>query len=695
MFVKLPKPFILFFLSVIVIRTLNASTINVAYKSLNQYDYFKAKKLFYKVNKKQINSFASFGLATIYFRNDNPFFNLDSASKYINLSYNCFIYKQKPTQFFNFKIDSLSILKMADSIANKAFEVFKKNNTVTAYNQFLKNNYLANSFILNAAVYLRDELEFNATLSNNLSQATQFFINTHPQSNFVADAFLQLDRQIYFETTKNQHAQDYILFLKTYPKNNMRQAAFEKLFQIYKEQSSVAGLTNFVNNYPKAPQNIEAWKLLFSLSVKAFSNFELEKFLAIHPNFPLKNSILNELELNKIQLLSYQKNDYFGFVDTSATPVIEAIYDAVTSFKEGLSVVTKNDSVYFINKKNQNVFNQFYTDAYSFNNGITAVKQNNTWLFINRQGQFITNTFEEVNELSNAIYIVKNNNKYGALNNYGQVLIEPKFEKLGDFKNDFAYYIENGKYGFVTKNGLVKKAQYDWISDMGNDTIAIMKQNNKYGLVTSTDSIIIPPQFDQIIKTKNNIYILVKDNLYGYYYSTLHCYLTQINYEYIKEKPVEFYTNGTILKLLKNKQQAFADFNGKLTIDFGTYDEINFASNNLIKVKRKNKYGYLDRKLNLVVPYKYQQASDFKDSLAIVQLKDKISLISVFGKEIYSSEYDIEKISAHYYVINSPEKTLINNKGNVVFTQIETIQKAETSCLIITLKNNSIKLIYD
>lgn len=692
---KLLKPFILFNLIVIITLKLNASTINVAYKSLNQYDYFKAKKLFYKASKKHLNPFSAYGLATIYFRNDNPFFNLDSASKHINLSYNYFIYKQKPQQFFNFKIDSLNILKMADSIANKAFEIVKKNNTVTKYNQFLQNNYLANSFILSAAIYLRDELEFKATLSNNSSQATQHFINTHPQSSFVADTFLQLDRQIYFETTKNQQTHDYILFLKTYPKNNMQQTAYEKLFQIYKEQSSIAGLTSFVNNYPKAPQNIEAWKLLFSLSVKAFSNLELENFLAIHPNFPLKNSILNELELNKMQLFSYQKNDYFGFVDTSATTVINAVYDAVTPFKEGLSVVTKNDSVYFINKKNQNVFNQFYSDAYTFNNGITAVKQNNNWLFINRQGQFITNTFEEVNELSNNIYIVKNNNKYGAVNNYAQVLIEPKFEKLGDFKNDFAYYIENGKYGFITKNGLVKKAQYDWISDMGNDTIAIMKQNNKYGLVTSADSIIIPPQYDQIIKTKNNIYVLVKDNLYGFYYSTLHCYLTQISYEFIKEKPIEFYTNGTILKLLKNKQQAFADFNGKLTIDFGTYDEINFASNNLIKVKRKNKYGYLDRKLNIVIPYKYQQANDFKDSLAIVRLKDKVNLISVFGKEIYSSEYEIEKISTHYYVILSPEKTLINNKGNVVFTQIENVQKAENNCLIITLKNNSIKLIYD
>jgi hypothetical protein len=448
---------------------------------------------------------------------------------------------------------------------------------------------------------------------------------------------------------------------------------------------------------------MEAWKLLFSLSVKSFSSFELENFLSTHPNCPLKNSLLTELELNKLKLFQYQKNDYFGFIDTATTFVIPAIYDAITVFKEGLSVVTKNDSVYYINKKNENVFNQFYTDAYPFNNGIAAVKQNNKWLFINRQGQFISDVFDEINELSNNCYVYKNANKYGALDAYAQLLIEPKFEKLGDFKNEFAYYIENGKYGFINKNGYVHKAQYDWISDMGEDTIAIIKQNNKYGLINKLDSVILTPQFDQIVKAKNGIYILINQNLYGFYNANSGCYLTPITFDYLKEKPADFYTNGNLLKLLKNtgsesartKQQAFADFNGKLSIDFGVYDELNFANNNLIRVKRKNKYGFLDKKLSVIIPYKYQQATDFKDSIAIVKLKEKTSLLNLTGKEIYTSEFEIEKISTHFYLVNSPEKALINSLGEVIFNQVESIQKSETKTLIITLTNNQLKLIYD
>lgn len=689
------KRFFIIFFSVTLTLPFYSSSLKSAYKSLNEFDYFNAKKQFYKINKKQPNAFACFGLATIYYRNDNPFSNLDSASKYIHLSFNSFIFKEKPQQFFEYKIDSVAILKMVDSIAKKAFALSLKVNSISFYNHFLQQNYLSNTTFIKRAVLLRDEQEYNTTLNLNSSFETKQFINTHPQSELIPEALLLLERQLYFETTKHETVEEFITFLKKHPSNTMVPDAYEKLFQLYKSQSSIEGLTFFVNTYPKAPQNLEAWKLLFSKSVKTFNKSELENFLNTHPNCPLKNSILSELELNDLKLFSFQKNDYSGFIDTAASTVIPIVYDAVTPFREGLSVVTKNDSVYFINKKNQNVFQNYYSDAYPFNYGIAVVKHANKWSFINRQGQFISDVYDEVNELSNGCYIIKKNNKYGALDKYAQPLIEPKFEQLGDFKNEFAYYVEGGKYGLLSKNGYVFKANYDWVSDMGNDNMAIVKQNNVYGLINFKDSVILQPQFDLIIKAKNNLYIVLQGNYYGFYSGLSYCYLTAIHYDFFKEKSSDYYTNGHLLKLLKNKQQAFIDFNGRISIDFGTFDELNFASNNLIRVKRKNKYGFLDRKLNPVVPYKYSEALDFADSLTIVKLKDKTSLLSINGKEIFTSEFGIEKISAHYFIVNSPEKSLINNKGELVASPIESFQRSENNCLIITLTNNQLKLIYD
>ena len=64
------------------VNNASASRVSKANKALLVKDYFKAKKHFSKGVKYNISP-SSFGLATIYSRNDNPFFNLDSAYHYI------------------------------------------------------------------------------------------------------------------------------------------------------------------------------------------------------------------------------------------------------------------------------------------------------------------------------------------------------------------------------------------------------------------------------------------------------------------------------------------------------------------------------------------------------------------------------------------------------------------------------------
>ena len=310
------------------------------------------------------------------------------------------------------------------------------------------------------------------------------------------------------------------------------------------------------------------------------------------------------------------------------------------------------------------------------------------------RSQIISQVYDEINEISNNCYTVKLDGKYGAVNNFGQLFIEPRFEELGDFKNDFAYYRLEGKSGFVSKDGYVHRAEFDWLSDFDKDKIAIVKIGNSYGLINSTGKLILETKYDQILKAENSIFIVVLNNLYGFYNGN-GCFLSTHSYDFLKEKPVEFYTNGQILKLLKKGQQALVDLNGRTSIDFGTYDEINFASNGLICVKNKNKYGYIDRKLNLVIPYKYSKANAFKDSCAIVQLKDKFMLINIQGKDIYSSIAEIQKISTHYYLIKGETEELINAKGELVYGDISSIQSVNGKVLIITLNNGTIKLLND
>jgi hypothetical protein len=671
-----------------------SSKLEKGFEALKVYDYFQAKKLFLEIQLKKPDAYSSFGLALIFSRNDNPFSNIDSAGKYILLSYHTYLANLQPQTLSGFLIDNTTILDLADSISYKMYHKVKQVNTVTSYNFFLRNFYLAKKKLRQEAVYTRDELEFDAVLEINKSDTTRDFMILHPQSVFYSEALLLLDRQLYDENTKANAAETYISFLKSYPKNVMVKTAYEKLFNIYRQQKDTKGLATFVKDYPGAPQNLEAWKLLFSLSVKEFSFDELKRFVEVYPDFPLKSSILKELELNKLILYPYQQGDFSGFIDEKGKFVIKPVYDAVTDFYEGLSVVSKNDSVYFINKQNNNAFNKIYSDALVFKNGIAPVKQNNRWFFINRQGQSISKFYDEINELSDNVYVVKAGDKYGALDHFGQTILEPKFDKLGDFKNGYAYYMEKGNYGFVSREGSVHKAEFEWISDFNAEQIAVIQQNNKYGLINVLGKKILEPQYDQVLKTNSPVFILILNNMYGFF-SSEGCFLTAIAYDYSKERSPEYYTNGVLFRLLKKGEQAFVDENGKMNINFGAYQEINFAGNDLIRVKQKNKYGYVDRKLNTVILYKYQQAEDFSDSLAIVKFKDYNIMINTEGREIFSTGAEIVKVSPHYYSINDDTRSIINNKGELIFTEVSNVQKINKGMLIITLNNGEIKLLND
>lgn len=671
-----------------------ASKLEKAYEALRIYDYFRAKNLFTQLQVKESNAFACYGLALIFSRADNPFSNTDSALKYANMSYNLYIRSGTKQQLSGFTIDNFSILGLTDSIAHKQFNRARKINSIAAYDYFLENNYLCNKSVLKVARYLRDELEFGRVLQANRSDSTVFYMTTHPLGNFYEEARLLLDRQLYEETTKRKTAAEYIYFLKKYPANVMVNAAHEKLYSIYKQQSDVKGLAAFVNNYPGALQTTEAWKLLFSLTVKAFSFVELKKFVAEYPRFPLKNSILKELELNKLVLYPYQQGDYTGFIDERGKFVIAPVYDAATDFYEGLSVVTKGDSVFFVNKENINPFEKVFTDAHVFTDGMAPVKINNKWQFINRQGLVASRQYDEINEQSEELYVVKLNDRYGALDRFGQPVIEPHFDKLGDFKNDYAYYIENGTYGFVSKTGVQHKAEFEWISDFGEDRTAIIKQKGKYGIVDANGNKILEPQFDQVIRTNWPVFIVVNDYSYGFF-SLRGCFISQVAFDFMKEKAPDFYTNGAWFKLLKKGQQSLVDENGSTILNFGAYNEVNFANNGLVMVKKKKKYGYLDKKLTVSIPLKFDEANDFSDSLAVVKDKDRYLLINTLGGEVYKSNLPFEKISWNYYLINSEPKVLLDRRGDVVYSNVTHHQRLNKHLLVIAFDSGEIKLLND
>lgn len=668
--------------------------INKAYQALSIHDYYLARKLFYAQLGSSYKAQAALGLAYLYNRPYHPFHNPDSAAIMLSLGFNNLGTSKKTGSIHGFKTDSASFRDFIDTASFKQLLYCIRKNEAPCFNNYLRLYYLTKHEYLLEATESRDELDFNKAVSASSADSILLFIQTHPQSTLIGKAKAAYDKQLFTETTEPATAESYILFIEKYPASNYLYDAYQGLLDIYKKQKNTEGLYQFVKKYPQAPQYNSAWKLLFTLSVNNYNNSELNNFIKKYPSFPFKNEILKEIELNKITFIPVVLNELIGYADSSGKIRISPQYEDASDFLEGLAVVQKNDSSYYINKENKNVLQKKFAEAMPFVNGLAPVKSENKWYLIDRLGDRKSDYFEEINEVNGNVYVIKKNGFYGAMNTYGKIVLEPTFEKLSDFKNGFAIYQQDNKFGFISLGGYTHKAEFEWLSDFSEYGLAVYKSSSKYGLIKSNGKKLTPPLFDQILRASNALFVVVKNNQYGFYSGKEDgCYLSDIAYDFVKELEAPQYTNGQLLKLIKKNQQSLMDLNGKLLVDF-KYEEIHFPANGLMRVRKKNKYGFLDNKMNLAIPIKYFQANDFVNGFAVVESTKGFEVINTKAETILISEEEPERIEPGNYFLTEENNlyTLFDTKGKTVESNIKSWEKHK-NFLILTLANNELKII--
>src|SRR5690606_20758506 len=96
--------------------------IKKGFRALDIYNYFEAKQLFEKSLKKQTAP-AAYGLSIIYHRQDNPFFNLDSAYNHIVLAYNHYplLKPREKEKYGLLGVDSVAIVRQREIISTQLF----------------------------------------------------------------------------------------------------------------------------------------------------------------------------------------------------------------------------------------------------------------------------------------------------------------------------------------------------------------------------------------------------------------------------------------------------------------------------------------------------------------------------------------------------------------------------------------------
>lgn len=348
-------------------------------------------------------------------------------------------------------------------------------------------------------------------------------------------------------------------------------------------------------------------------------------------------NMINNYKLLKIgvdqYIYTYKMNDSLKFIK------ISTLNNEVTALKNLSNLIKVDDLVFYKyvgddywsleDSKNGNkiTFKTDFIPSEKCKNYIFFRYRNKFSLFDIQGKEVITSDFSNISftKKCDEIFVWKNKN-CGLLSISKGILLEPKYYSISpmDENNELFSLNENQKYSIysVSKNQILDSLKFE--IKVGNNYL--VKKINKYGLLDSLGNLKFNFDWTYYKKISNDIVIIGKNDKEAVYNGKLERFLTLFNtYKF------ESFNKYFIRKTDINKQVSF------LTLDMTDINIPEFGNWNLIEdskkyliFKDKNKfYGITDYKLNILIPFKYNDIKILDEESAILIQNGKSGIMKL------------------------------------------------------------------
>lgn len=313
----------------------------------------------------------------------------------------------------------------------------------------------------------------------------------------------------------------------------------------------------------------------------------------------------------------------WGYMDDKGNIITQPQFDFARPFhKLELAVVKKGDKIGFVNRDGQIVINPQFDETFS--------------------------SFRPPYPQAN-LFQVKKNEKWGYINDEGKIVIEFKYDDAGSFREfNLAPVKLDNKYGYINSKGeFVIEPQFEYARSFEKSGLAIVtvftKPNpNNRGYINNQGEFVIEPQFA---------------NTYGF---------EALGGNAAK---VEVFTNDWNLDW-----RGFIDKSGKqISWDWDGY----FYESDLAYFFDNGKYGFKNKKGEIIIPAKFDRVNDFRESdLVAVKINEKWGFIDKAGSVIIEPQFDAVRgfhnsnLAAVGIYEGSWKWGSINKKGQLIIPMI-------------------------
>lgn len=266
-----------------------------------------------------------------------------------------------------------------------------------------------------------------------------------------------------------------------------------------------------------------------------------------------------------------------------------------------------------------------------------------------------------------SLSIFEEDGKYGLKDKGGEVVLSPIYDEVKHKYTGRGYLIKEGnKWGAVNE-------RCEWIFPLEYDDISIcyegghyIKKNGKWGYVDDNGKEIIPKRYDEVYLCSCNMIRLKLDEKYGYYN------MKESKLYPIKYDDADYFSNispGEAVVKFDGKC-GIVDTHDREVLPF-IYEEANIDDDGIYRVKKDGLFGIINRKLEVLFPFKYQDLGKFDDDgITYARVKglgygyvDKNDNVIVDFKYLYARDF----IDGFAVVSGDlTKKGVIDLKGNEV-----------------------------